>query len=37
MDFLKTLDKQMVKGLQDWIKEFKDLAGWQALDPNIKA
>lgn len=37
IEFVKTLDAQMVKGLKDWIKEFGDLAKWQALDASIKA
>ncbi|KAL1849367.1 hypothetical protein Daus18300_013298 [Diaporthe australafricana] len=36
MEFMKTLDAQMVKGLKDWIKEYKDLAEWQAVDASIK-
>lgn len=37
MQLVKTLDAQMKKGLKDWIREFQDLATWQALDASITA
>lgn len=36
IEFMKTLDTDMKKGLKDWIAEFKDLATWQKLDASIK-
>lgn len=36
MPLLKSLDTDMKKGLQDWIKDFKDAPKWQAVDASIK-
>ncbi|POS81281.1 hypothetical protein DHEL01_v200331 [Diaporthe helianthi] len=36
IDFYKTLDPQMKKGLKDWIAEFKDGDRWSMLDPSIR-